>query len=133
MEAWKNNFEIRGIIVRIFDTTEIKLRDGRIMFQRNFVIKTDEQYPQLIQFSVKDSNCQVLDFYKIDNEVDVWFNIRGIEYVNSTTAETRYFSTFMCWKIKKVMDSPHVQHNYNFPDAKDVFGPDDNEDDGLPF
>lgn len=67
--------------------------------KRDIVITTNEQYPQDILVQFVQDKCSVLDKFKVGEEVEVAFNIRGREWVNPK-GETVYFNTIQGWMIK---------------------------------
>lgn len=72
--------------------------------KRDFVVKTESTtpYPQFVTFQLNQDKCNVLDSFEIGQEVKVLFNLKGREYQNPNTLETKYFNTLDCWKIEKV-------------------------------
>ncbi len=63
--------------------------------KREFVITTQEQYPQDVKFeSVKDK-ITMLDGLKEGDDVDVAFNLRGNEY------QGKYYVNLQAWKVSK--------------------------------
>lgn len=61
--------------------------------KREFVITTQEQYPQDIKFELYKEKCSAIDAFKVNDEVTVHFNIRGNEY------NGRYYVNLNAWKI----------------------------------
>ncbi len=61
--------------------------------KREFVITTQEQYPQDVKLEVTQQRVALLDNMKEGDNVDVHFNIRGNEY------NGRYFVNLQAWKI----------------------------------
>ena len=83
------SFEIEGDIVKIFDTE--KKTDT---FQaREFVIKTEGQYPQFIKFQLTQDRCDIVDKYNVDQRVKVSFDLRGREW------NEKYFTNLNAWRI----------------------------------
>lgn len=72
--------------------------------KRDFVLATDlsTPYPQFVSFQVTQDKCTVLDGYNVGDEIKVHFNLRGREYQDKNTLETKYFNTLECWRIEKV-------------------------------
>lgn len=68
--------------------------------KREFVVTTEEQYPQHIQLEFTQDKCDLLNSYKVGDSVSVGINIRGREWVNPQ-GETKYFNTLQAWKIEK--------------------------------
>jgi len=70
--------------------------------KRVFVISdTSSQYPQIIPFELVKDKCSLIDRHKVGDEVKVFFNIRGREWV-SPKGETKYFTSLNAWKIETV-------------------------------
>ncbi len=95
-----------------------------------FVIATDEQYPQMIKFELHGQKFSLISPFFVGDSVQVFFNLRGKEWINPE-GKAIYFNSFVCWRIKKLENgyvvptsdaSPHVQHGFNFPPADEVFG-----------
>lgn len=61
--------------------------------KREFVVTTQEQYPQDVKFECIKDRTALLDQYKAGDNVMVHFNIRGNEY------NGRYFVNLQAWKI----------------------------------
>jgi hypothetical protein len=66
--------------------------------KREFVIETQDQYPQLIMFQATQEKCNLLDSIGVGSKLEVSFNLRGREW-NSPAGETKYFNTLEAWKI----------------------------------
>ena len=61
--------------------------------KKEFVIETEDKYPQLIKFElVKDNTCLV-DFLEENAPVEVFFNIRGNEY------KEKIYNSLQAWKV----------------------------------
>ena len=68
--------------------------------KREFVITTNEQYPQDILMEFTQDKCDLLNKYQVGQEVKVSINIRGREWINPE-GEAKYFNTLQAWKIWK--------------------------------
>ena len=81
-----------------------------------FVITTDDKYPQDVKFEiVKDAMENFLKYNKVGQDVDVAFNVRGNEW------KSKYYVSLTAWKVfaaKK--EEPAVENK-------------EEEVDGLPF
>jgi hypothetical protein len=89
--------EIEGEIKMIGTTTEV----GSSGFKkRDIVITTDEQYPQHILVQFVQDKCDVLNGYKVGENVKIGINLRGREWINPQ-GETTYFNTIQGWNINK--------------------------------
>jgi len=64
--------------------------------KREFVITTQEQYPQDIKLELVKDKCAVLDGYSVGQDVEVSFNLRGNEF------NGKYYVSLQAWKINKV-------------------------------
>jgi hypothetical protein len=60
---------------------------------QEFVIKTHDTYPQLIQFQVNNKNINQLNRFKIGDDIRVKFNLTGREYAG------KYYNTIVAWNI----------------------------------
>ena len=78
--------------------------------KRTFVVETQDQYPQEIEFQLTQDKCDYLDQYKVGEQVNVSLNIRGRSWTNPQ-GETKYFNTLEAWKIERVggaTPEPHI-------------------------
>lgn len=103
--------------------------------KREFVIKTEDQYPQYITFQLTQDKCPVLDAYTVGSAITVHFNLRGREW--NGPEGVRYFNTLEAWRIEGVAadvqppshgDSKPPVHSVNLKDV-----PPGNPEDELPF
>lgn len=63
--------------------------------KREFVITTQEQYPQDVKFEAIKDKAAILDTLNIGEDVEVSFNVRGNEY------NGKYYVNLQAWKIQK--------------------------------
>lgn len=68
--------------------------------KREFVIKTDGEYPQELQFQVTQDKCSLLDGMAKDQAVTVHFNLRGRSW-SKDGGELRWFNSLEAWKIER--------------------------------
>jgi single-strand DNA-binding protein len=67
----------------------------------DFVIKTNEEYPQTLLLQAnKDKAENLLKYNKVGQFVDVSINLRGRAWDNPQ-GETKYFNTIEAWKVVK--------------------------------
>ena len=64
--------------------------------KRTLVVSTNEQYVQHIPIDFVQDKCDVLNNYKVDDDVKVSINIRGNEY------NDKYYVSLNGWKIEKI-------------------------------
>jgi hypothetical protein len=110
---------ITGTIKVINDTIVVSDKFKK----RDFVVTTEEQYPQDILIQMTQDKCDVLNGYKVGDSVDVGINIRGREWT-SPSGEVKYFNTIEGWKINKLTAPAPTQPTQQAPQE---------EEDDLPF
>ena len=69
--------------------------------KREFVVTTNEQYPQDVLLEFTQDKCDELKKANIGQEVKVEFNLRGRKWVNPD-GESKYFNTLQAWRIGSV-------------------------------
>jgi hypothetical protein len=69
--------------------------------KREFVIETKDQYPQLVMFQLTQDKCKLLSAFKVGNEIEVSFNLRGREWT-SPAGEVKYFNTLEAWRLERI-------------------------------
>ena len=67
--------------------------------KRQFVIKTDEKYPQEVKLELYKDDCSLLDSYEQGESVEATFNIKGNEYKGN------YYVNLQAWKLKSLESS----------------------------
>lgn len=67
--------------------------------KRELVVTTAEQYPQHILIEFAQDKCDLLNSYKVGDNVQVSINLRGREWVNPQ-GETKYFNSIQGWRIE---------------------------------
>lgn len=95
--------------------------------KREFVIKDDSKYPQLIKLELQNANCDKLDNYKIGEPVTVEFDLRGKEWRNQNTNEIVFFNSLVAWKIER----DNTPNSVQMPELPNTPGP--VEEETLPF
>jgi hypothetical protein len=88
--------EVIGVIKVIGDVQEVSASYKK----RELVVSTSEQYPQTIAIEFAQDKTALLDFYNIGDDVKVYVNLGGREWVNPQ-GETKYFNSVKGWKIEK--------------------------------
>ena len=106
--------------------------------KRELVISTEEQYPQHILVNFIQDKCDILNNYKVGENVKVGINIRGREWV-SPQGETKYFNDIQGWKVERLASEVPAQQAQAMPamPPTEAFAPATNfkeeEHDDLPF
>lgn len=92
------NLESTGRIEEIFETKKVTATFQK----REFVVEMGDnpQYPEIVSFQFVQDKCDILDGYKVGDNVTVSFNLKGRKWV-SPQNETKYFNTLQAWKISK--------------------------------
>lgn len=67
--------------------------------KREFVIQTDEKYPQMISMQLTNDKCSLCDNLKFGDAVECMINLRGREWMDPKTSQKRYFNTIECWSM----------------------------------
>lgn len=91
--------------------------------KRQIVITTNEQYSQDISIDFVKDKTEILNNYKVGQDVKVSINIRGNEY------NSKYYVNLQGWRIESVQNAPDVPLPPPSEDAKLV----EQEEDDLPF
>lgn len=95
--------------------------------KREFVLKTDDQYPQTIKLEFSQDKCDKLDKVAIGQNVKVHFNVRGRKWHNAKKNEDVYFTTLSAWRIESLEGA-----NQDVPPMEEQPAIDPNDDE-LPF
>ena len=101
--------------------------------KRELVVTTDDQYPQMINIEFQQDKADLLNNYKVGQDVKVSINLRGREWINPQ-GEAKYFNSIVGWRIENL--SQGAANPGNLPPV-DQFEPAskvaDEEPDDLPF
>lgn len=90
--------------------------------KREFVITTNEQYPQDIKLECIKDKTSLLNGINPGEDVEVSFNLRGNEF------NGKYYVNLQAWKITKGNEGPQ-----NTPPPDTDFEPLGEDDEDLPF
>ena len=88
-----DDLKIKGKIISIGDR-EQKTDKFTV---RQFIIQTGGQYPQPVQLQITNDRCDVLDAFKVGQEVTVHFDIRGNEW------NGKIINNLNAWKVEAKM------------------------------
>jgi len=81
--------KIKGKVKVIMDTETFDSGFSK----KEFVITTDDKYPQEVKFELIKDQTSMMDSYTVGSSIEVSFNVRGNEY------NGRYFVNLQAWKI----------------------------------
>ena len=88
--------ETKGILKRI----GIEKQVSEKFKNRNFDIETtDGKYKQVIRFELSQDRCDLIDSYKLGQELEVSFNLNGREWQKTPQDDIVVFNTLSAWKI----------------------------------
>lgn len=125
--------ELQGKI-KMIDETKTYGNNG--FRKRELVITTEEQYPQHILIEFVQDKTDLLNSYKVGQDVKVSINVRGREWVNPQ-GETKYFNSIQGWRIENLSqqaaasgEMPPIPPAEAFEPANDF---NEEEHDDLPF
>jgi len=102
--------------------------------KRELVVITEEQYPQHLLIEFIQDRCELLDSFKIGDNVKISINLRGREWENPE-GEIKYFNSIHGWRIennqsleKDVIPSPDESAGF-----EENSGEENEVEDDLPF
>lgn len=113
--------KLQGKIKVINQTKEVGAKNFKV---REVVITTNGEYPQHILIQFTQDKCELLDKFKVNQEVEINININGREWTNPE-GQVKYFNSINGWAIKESSTHETLQ-NQNEPVNQE-----DNDD--LPF
>ena len=99
--------ELQGELIEVFDTQEVTVTFKK----REFAIKTSGEYPQEIALEVTQDKVDLLDTFKVGDNITVSVNLRGRKWT-SPDGVNKYFNTIQAWRIVK----NEVQYDSNDDD-----------------
>ena len=107
--------EIIGNIKEIKETVQVT----DTFSKREFVVTTNDMYPQDILIQMTQDKCSLLDNYKVGQDVTVSINLRGREWT-SPQGEVKYFNTIEGWRIEEGVKAEAPQQGGAEEDDKDL-------------
>lgn len=88
------SFKMTGQMKEIFDT---KTTDKGFR-TREFILYVPGQYEQEIKFQAQGDRCDVLENFKINQNVTITFGISGKSYTNKEGVKN-WFNQLVLWQI----------------------------------
>lgn len=82
-------YEMKGTLVKMMDRQDFP--SG--FFKRDFVVRTEEQYPQDVKFTLVKEKVDFLDAFQEGQALTVSFDIRGREYNGN------YYVDLNAWRL----------------------------------
>ena len=114
------SLKVEGTIHKIMASQEV----NATFKKREFVIETDEKYPQLVKFELVQDRCDLISSYKVGDIVEVEFNLKGREW------NEKYFTNLHAWRITGKQVSGNSTQE---PPIEPVNAAELGKDDDLPF
>ena len=89
---------VKGKILQIMDTQQVSASFKK----REFILEYAEnpQYPEFLKFEMIQEKCDLLNGYKVDDQVDVFFNLKGRKWTDPK-GEVKYFNSLQAWKLER--------------------------------
>jgi len=108
--------QISGKLHATFEAQQVTQRFRK----REFVVELGDNpdYPQFVMFQLTGDRCDHIDGFKIGDEVNIEFNLRGREW-NSPQGETKYFNSLDVWKIEKLRSNDGGSRGIDEPPPHD--------------
>ena len=114
--------EVTGKLKQIDDTKTYGAKEFK---KRECRVTTDDQYPQIIPIEFVQDKCDLLNSYKVGDDVKISVNLRGNEWTNPA-GEVKCFPNIQGWRIEKTEGVVNGVPTVEQPTTNDV-------DDDLPF
>jgi single-strand DNA-binding protein len=128
------SFDVQGKLHEIFDEQQVSEKFRK----REFVLEIpDGAYTQYIKFQLTQDKCNVLDQYKLGDDVKVTFNLSGKPFTKNGT--TMYFTNLSAWRIEPADAAAGGNSGGNYQAAAPKAAPSansfltDEADNDLPF
>ena len=90
-----SELKLTGRLHKIFPTNQV----SDSFKKRDFVIETEDQYPQMVKFELSQNSCDKISSYKEGDVITTYFNVRGREWTNKNN-EVVYFVSLNAWRIE---------------------------------
>lgn len=122
---------VSGKLIEIFETVKIK----ESFQKREFVLEfsSNPKYPELVKFELVQDKCNLLDSFKVGQEVSVEFDLRGRKWTDQKGA-VKYFNTLQAWRLSAADGTPSEQSGgQGAPPTEDSEDFSAEKDGGLPF
>ena len=121
--------QIKGKIKVIFQTIQVSDKFAK----RDVVVTTTtDMYPQDILVQFTQDKCDILDLYKVGDEVDVDYNLKGREWINPQ-GEAKYFNTIEGWRINRASGSSPIPQDVKKDVPVEQLAGQEEDDSDLPF
>jgi len=91
-----DTFEVSGEIIEIYDVQVI----SDTFKKREFILKhaPNPEYPDFLKLEVVQNKTDLLDKYKVGDNVDVDINLKGKKWEKGE--KSGYFNSLQAWRIQ---------------------------------
>jgi hypothetical protein len=89
------------VLGKVLVKGEVKTFGNKGFQKQDFVVVTDEKYPQSILVEFQQDNCDLTKPFNIGDDVKIGINLRGRAWDNPK-GETKYFNSIVGWRIEMV-------------------------------
>ena len=89
-----SDYQITGSVTQVYPSQSFP--SGFV--KREFVVTTEDEYPQPLKFEVLKEKCVLLDGITVGERVNVRFRIRG----SVTKDGARYFVNLQAWTVDRL-------------------------------
>lgn len=89
------SFEISGRLAVKNDTVTVSDK----FTKREFVIETEEKYPQLVALQLSQDKCSLIDNARLGDTLNCSVNVRGRKWTDPKGVD-KYFNTLEAWKVE---------------------------------
>jgi len=100
--------------------------------KRDVVVTTDDQYPQQINVEFHQDKTDLLNNYKVGQDVKISINLRGREWINPQ-GEAKYFNSIVGWRIENLSQGGGAPTKTPPPNMTPADDFNSEEPDDLPF
>jgi len=115
---------MQGTIIWLGETVTVSPKFKK----REFVVETDEKYPQKILFQVSNDKCEHMNNYQVGDYVELEYNLRGRDW-KGKDGVVKYFNTLECWRIANFAKEGHLKKEKEAPSGNSSAS----EEKDLPF
>ena len=124
-----SDLQIKGTIVSKFDVQTFETKSGKDFTKQEFVIETDDNYPQTIKMECTNASVDNLKECNVGDTCNFYFNVRGHKYTKGD--KIMYFTNLQVWRLE-VLETALIP---DVPAAKlaTTENTETNAGDGLPF
>ena len=125
--------ESKGILKRVGSTKQVSEKFKNRIFD---IETTDGKYKQVIRFELSQDRCDLIDSYKLGQELEVSFNLNGREWQKTPQDDIVVFNTLSACKIVAIPLQNTQNTATTTNNTKEVLTEplgQDSEPDDLPF